>query len=172
MRTLQDQMLPVAEKLFLFSCRTAPEQENERCILFVQLSDDVIGQRFPTVFGVGKSLSFPDGQDRIQKQYTLVSPIGKVPMIRDPAAAVGSKFFIDVDQRGRCRYAFGNGEGETHRLPFFMIGILAKDHDLGRGIGSAAQRIIKISCRREDRSGAVFLIEKGSELLIIRGVEF
>ena len=88
------------------------------------------------------------------------------------SAAVGSKFFIDVDQRGRCRHAFGNREGKAHRLSFFMIGILAEDHDFGRRIGCAAQCVIKISCRRKDRSGAVFLIKKGSELLIIRGSEF
>ena len=81
------------------------------------------------------------------------------------------EFFVDVAQAWWDVDAVGDREGKSVGLPRSVIGVLAKDHDPGVGVGGQMKRSKDLLVRWVDRVGASLGCDEGLEFAPVVLVE-
>ncbi len=111
---------------FLGLCETSPKEENDTLLEFGNPFNDPVSKFFPTFVVVGSGLIGPDGQDRIEKKYTLVGPFFQVAMRRRGNPKVILQLLEDIHQRRGLGYTMGNRKAKSVGLTFSMIWVLSE----------------------------------------------
>jgi len=93
-----------------------------------QRLDGGIGELFPTLALVARSLMGTHGKGGIEQQHALFRPSGKVARSRHWASSVVVYFLEYVLKRRGKRHAIVHGETQPVRLPGFMVWVLTYDN--------------------------------------------
>ena len=127
-RRSEDEVAAAVDERAFFLCVAAPEDEDEVFALFGQAADDGVGKGFPAQCGVGVGLAGADGEDGVEQEDALFRPVLQAAVVRDAETGdVVGKFFVDVLQGGRDVDARTDGKGQSVRLSFAVVGVLAED---------------------------------------------
>ena len=122
------QLLRIVQHCFFHLGRSSPEKIYDRAILFIQGLDNCICKLFPADSSVGKRLVGADSQYCVQKKYALFCPFFQATVVRNIAAQVTVKLFINVYQRRRNVYIFSYRESKTVGLSIIVVGILTQNN--------------------------------------------
>ena len=79
---------------------------------------------------------------------------------------------VDVLEAGRNLDARLNGKAQTVRLTGAVVGVLAENDRLDRGVGGQTQRVKDVFHRRIDGLLGVFLLEEIADALVVFLIEF
>ena len=75
-------LISFANKPAFFLRAATPQQKNDSVRLFINGSDDSVGEPFPTFALVRAGLALLHGQGRVQQQYSLSRPTRQIAMGR------------------------------------------------------------------------------------------
>mmetsp|Transcript_76470 Transcript_76470/g.224419 ORF Transcript_76470/g.224419 Transcript_76470/m.224419 type:complete len:207 (-) Transcript_76470:254-874(-) len=120
-------------KLPLLLRKTAPEQEDHPLRMFIYHSNHSVCEALPTTPGMGVRLCVPaaNRQSGIEQQHALPCPLQQVPVCGSlEAVHVGGQLLVHVLETRRRRDARWDAEAEAMRLPWLVVGVLAKKYNL------------------------------------------
>ena len=115
----------------------------------------------------------PHCQDRIEKKYALLCPLGQASRLRQSASHIVMQFSVNIDQRRRdLLLVLRDREAESVRLMYIVIGILSQDHHLHFVKRGQMEGIKDLICRRKHSIVRVFLPHELIQIPVIRLFKF
>ena len=96
-------------------------QPDERC-------DDPIGELLPSKVFVAVGLAPLHGENRVQKQHTLLRPVGQISVPAGRNSQIRLPLLVDVNQRRRQLHPRAHRESQSVGLPRLVVGVLAQNH--------------------------------------------
>ena len=153
-------------------CRRPPEYKDKRPVLLCKNLDTSVRKFFPAYPAVGVGFMGAHSQDRVEKQYALLRPWCKIPVVRNRASEIAVQLLIDVDQRRGYTDSLVHGEAQTVGLTFPMVGILPENDYLHFLERREIEGVEDIVTRRIDHMRSVFMDHRLIKLCIVRLAEF
>lgn len=112
--------------------------------------DDVIRERLPAELAVGVCGVLAHREGGVEQKDSLPGPVAEVACRRLRASEVCHKLLVDVAQAGWELLVSVDREGESHRLPRPVVGVLPQDDDAHVAGGGPCQRVEDVLLGRVD----------------------
>ena len=130
MWTLQHQMSSSIYELFLLPCPIAPQKKDNMLLLVTYSRHNGIRKLFPPLSSMGSSLPSLYCQCSIEQKHALLRPGRKVSAYRHLTMDIILQFLKYILERRRQWNAGRNRKTQSHRLNWFVIGILSQNNYL------------------------------------------
>ena len=161
-------MLRVLDQSFFRLGIVAPQQEYHRLFPLIQQADHIICELLPALSPVRIGLTGADGEHSVQKQHTVLGPVGQLSVL---SKVVNAHIFLDlfkyIDQRGRRRNSLTHGKAQAVCLIRPVVGILPQDHSLDICIGGVFEGVEDIIHAGVDGLCVIFGQQKLPQLLVV-----
>ena len=112
-----------------------------------------------------------DGQNGVEQQDSLASPLFEASVLRRGDAGVGPQFLEDIPQRGRWFDSVWNGKTKAVSLAVVVVRVLSEYQDFDTIKWRQSERVEHVGFRRKHLVLRAFGLQEPAEFSEVRFVE-
>ncbi len=127
---LQHNMFFCIDQCSFASCKISSQQKDHSLFVIRDRLNHCIGKTLSWDMLMWCWLSCSHGQDRIEKQYSLLGPRFQISTLRNFSSYIVADLFVNIYERWRRLHSIWHRKTQPMRLSFTMIRVLSQNHDL------------------------------------------
>lgn len=170
-RRSDDQMFRAIDERLLGDGILPPENEYEVLPLPGESPDDFVGECFPSLLLMRRSLIRTDRKDTVQEKDSLLRPIGQI-RFGSGYSRIALEFLEDIREARLFLVSVRNRKTHPHSGSRRMVRVLSEDHDLDPIERNEVEGAEDILFLREAGILGIFLLHERNEPMPVWFLEF